>query len=274
MSGHTKSQTIPAQLNCFTDYFATHSNLLFLPPPSLPLPTFFMDNYTPFSFSHGYIESNIFSFTNSQLSSIDAANLDTFHEPVPSMNCFDNVPPPAYPYTKALSSYSAVIQLNLHSGQLDTSLSCLVCLKNDHQPWCHFGCSVFEDPHHIFIICPKFNSLQTLCASELLSNIKQILEATSISVPDQIFIQEQVKCLFLDSNIWLSCRSLFYLGILPQLLPSMFQDSPIHTHISNMCHTTSIRLAGQIWGTVHCTYSKTNSNITTVRGLMSDPTRT
>ena len=41
------------------------------------------------------------------------------------------------------------------------------------------------------------------------------------------------------------------------------QDSLIHTRIANMCHTTSIRLAGQIWGIVHCSYFKTHSNIKT-----------
>ena len=80
---HTNSQAIPSQLNHLADQLATRSNSLSLPLPSLPFPTLFMDTYIPFSFSHGYIELNIFSFTNSQLSTIDSTNLDTFHKPVP-----------------------------------------------------------------------------------------------------------------------------------------------------------------------------------------------
>ena len=255
---HTNSQAIASQLNCLADHLATSSNSLSLPPPSLPLPTFFMDTYVPFSFSHDYIESNISSFTNSQLSIIDSANLNTFHEPVPSINCFDNILPPTYPYTKALSSYSAVIQLYLCSDQLDTSLSCSTHLKNDRQPWCRYRCPIFEDRHHIFIDCPQFDSLRTSHALELYTNINQIMKASSIPLPVQKFIQEQVNNLFLDSNIWPAWWSLFYLGILPPLFPPAFQDLSIHTHITSMCHTTSIRLASQIWGTVHCTYFKTD----------------
>ena len=149
--------------------------------------------------------------------------------------------------TKALSSYSAVIQLYLQSGQLDTSLSHLARLNDDQQPWCHFGCSMFEDPHHTFVNCLQFYSLRMLCASELYSTIDHLLQASSINPADQKFIQDQVRDLFLDSDIWPAQRSLFYLGLLPPLFPPMFNEPPIHTHIAHECHTTSIRLAGHIW---------------------------
>ena len=86
---------------------------------------------------------------------------------------------------------------------------------------------------------------------------------SSDTLPVQKIIQETVKDLFLDLNIWPHQRSLFYLGILLPLLPLMFQNSPIHTHIANMCHTTSIRLTGQTWGIVCCSYFKTHSNFKT-----------
>ena len=143
---HTSSISVPSQLNRLADHLASTSNFLFPPPPSLPLPTFFMDNYFPFSSSYGFIESNLSSFCDAQISSLDAAHLDTFHEPHPSSACFDNIPPPSYPYLKAPSSYSMTIQLYLCSGQLDTSFSCVSRLHNDYQPWCWFGCSTFEDP--------------------------------------------------------------------------------------------------------------------------------
>ncbi|KJA14059.1 hypothetical protein HYPSUDRAFT_173712 [Hypholoma sublateritium FD-334 SS-4] len=271
---HTNSQTIPSQLNRLADHLATRSNSLSLPPPSLPLPTFFMDTYAPFSISLGYIESNLFSFADSRLSSIDAADLDTFHEPFPSLSCFDKVPAPAYPYTKAISSYSAVIQLYLRSGQLDTALSRSARLKDDQQPWCRLGCLAFEDPHHIFVECPQFNSLRLSRASELSSNITRILEASTTAPADRKFVHDRVQDLFLDSNMWPAGRSLFYLGVLPPLFPPMFEDLPLHTRIAHECHTASIRLAGQIWGAVrrrHFDHLSQNPRMTSTRTTLTLP---
>jgi hypothetical protein len=184
---HTASHFVPSQLNRFADYLASTSNSLILPPPSLPSPTFFMDSYTPFSPAYGYVESSLSSFCDSQLSFLNASNLDTFHEPMPSPHCFDETPPPSYPYTKAASSYSMVIQLYLRSGQLDTSLSRAIRLRNDPQPWCRFGCQTFEDPHHIFVSCPHFLSLWVQRASELQASLGRILQTSSVSSADRTF---------------------------------------------------------------------------------------
>ena len=64
---------------------------------------------------------------------------------------------PTYSYLQALSSFSALVQLYLRSGQLDTSLSLSRRLS---QPWCRFGCHAIEDSHqshHILIQCPRFD---------------------------------------------------------------------------------------------------------------------
>jgi len=216
-----------------------------------------------------------FSLSPTLSSAIDAANLDTFHEPIPSLNCFDDVPPPAYPHTKALSSYSAVIQLYLRSGQLDTTLSCSARLNDDRQPWCRFGCPTFEDPHHIFTNCSQFTSLRTLRASELYSNVNWILDASATPPPDRQFVQDRVKYLFLDLDIWPARRSLFYLGILPPLFPPAFHKLPIHIRVVQDCHTASIRLAAQIWGAARRSYSKIhfghNCNISHIRTTLTLP---
>lgn len=198
---HTSSNSLPSQLNRLADYLATSSNSLLLPPPSLPLPTFFMDSFVPYSTNFGFIENSLFSFCDSHLALSHAANLDTFHEPRPSA-CFNDTPPPSYPYTKAPSSYSMVVQLYLRSGQLDTLLSCAACLHDDHQPWCRFGCSYFEDPHHIFTTYHHFSSLQTSRALELHFNISTILQTSYLSSADRSFILARVQTLFSDSDIW------------------------------------------------------------------------
>ena len=258
---HTSSISVPSQLNRLADHLASTSNSLFLPPPSLPLPTFFMDNYIPFSSSYGFIESNLSSFCDAQISSLDAAHLDTFHEPHPSSSCFDNIPPPSYPYFKATSSYSMTIQLYLRSGQLDTSFSCASRLHNDYQPWCRFGCSTFEDPHHIFLSCPRFSSLRDERSTELVANVDRVLQSSSIPSTDRTLILQRVGNLFQDSDIWPAGRSLYYLGVLPHFFPYSIPNLQIHTRIAHECHTLSIRLAGQIWATARCaSFSKLHSS--------------
>ena len=256
---HTTSLSLPSQLNRLADHLASTSNSLFLLPPSLPLPTFFMDTFIPFSTTHGFIESSLFSFCDAQLSSLDAANLDTFHEPRPSLSCFDDISPPSYPYFKAPSSYSLTVQLYLRSGQLDTSLSRASRLKVDHQPWCRFGCPTFEDPHHIFISCPRFTSLRDVRASELISNVNRILESPLIPPAHRTSILDRIGNLFQDSDAWPAGRSLYYLGILPSFFPHTLHCHQIHTRLAHECHTVSIRLAAQIWAAARCeSYSKSH----------------
>jgi hypothetical protein len=244
---HTSSSTIPSQLNRLADYLASKSNSLTLPPPSLPLPTFHMDTYIPFTFTHGYLESSLLSFCDSQLSNLDAINLETMHEPRPSYHCFDDTPPPSYPYTKASSSYSMTVQLYLRSGQLDTSLSRATRLKTDQQPWCRFGCQSFEDPHHIFVLCPRFSSLRQSRAAELQSTFTTIFQTSSLSPTDPAQILEKIDHLFLDSDIWPARRSQYYLGVLPPFFPPSLSLPQIHIRLAHELHTVSIRLAAQIW---------------------------
>jgi hypothetical protein len=211
------------------------------------------------------------------LSSLDATSLNTFHEPAPSSLCFDSTPPPPYPYTRAASSYSMVVQLYLRSGQLDTSLSRAARLKDDPQPWCRFGCCCFEDPHHIFVRCPHFSPLRVLRASELCSSIDRILQTTSVPTADRLFILDRVSDLFLDSDTtWPAGRSLFYLGVLPIFFPRNLDNPRIHSRLAHECHTFSIRLAGQIWASARCALfakfhssSRTQSHIITLPSFLS-----
>jgi len=107
------------------------------------------------------------SFIDSLLATAVATPLDTLHEPLPPLPLFDQSLPPSYPYIKAPSSYSAVVQLYTRSGQLDTALSLTTRLKDNNQPWCSFGCPSLEDAHHIFAQCPRFSPLRTLYEQRL-----------------------------------------------------------------------------------------------------------
>jgi hypothetical protein len=250
---HTSHNDIPSQLNRLADHLASTANKHpYFPSPSLPLPTFFMDKYILFSSHFGFVESSIPAFCDARLSALDAATLNTFHEPVPSPQCFDDIPPPPYPYSRAPSAYSLFVQLYLRSGQLDTSLSRAARLRDDPQPWCRFGCPVLEDPHHIFTSCPHFTSLRSARASELCSSLERILQTSSVPLVDRTSILDRADGLFHDSDAWPAKRSLYYLGLLPPFFPHTLDHPRMHSRLAHECHVTSIRLAAQIWASARC----------------------
>ena len=157
---HTGNTDIASTLNHTADHLATASQQFSLPPPSVPVPTLFIDNFL----LSGFIESSISSFVDYSLASSASQLLNTCHEPLPPLSLFDMNPPPC-PYINAPSSYSAVIQLYARSGQLDTRLSLSNRLKDHHQPWFVFGCPCLEDAHHLFVQCLRFSSLRTFINS-------------------------------------------------------------------------------------------------------------
>ncbi|KAF8955883.1 hypothetical protein BDZ97DRAFT_1926197 [Flammula alnicola] len=104
---HTSSTSLPSALNCLADHIASSSQWFFVPPPAVPVPTFTMDLFTPYSSSSGFIESNLATHIDQALS----RNMSTYPLCIVSHLLYDANSPPQYPYLHALSSYSAVIQL-------------------------------------------------------------------------------------------------------------------------------------------------------------------
>jgi len=212
-----------------------------------------MDNFALYSPSHGFVDSNTCQFIDSLLSQHTSFSLDTYHAPIIPSPLFDRTPPPTYSYLQALSSFSAVVQLYLRSGQLDTSLSLSRCLSNGSQPWCRFGCHAIEDSHHIFIQCPCFDAFRNNAISSILSSSTMLLDASTLDPARRQTILERARGLFYDSDMWPAQRSLYYIGVLPAF-PTV--ESPIAgpstnnillTRLANDWHTVSIRLAARIW---------------------------
>jgi len=124
-------------------------------------------------------------------------------------------PPPDYPYTHAISSYSTVIQLYIHTSQLDTALTRHNWLHDGSQPWCQFNCPVFKDSHHIFIHCPCFASLcNPINVGPRGLNINNPQHFLASPAYCQIIISI-VQGLFTDTSVWPLRQSLYYHGILP-----------------------------------------------------------
>ena len=172
-----------------------------LPPSPLPPPTFAIDNYALYSPSHGFVASNPFHFIDSLLSQHIFFALDIYHAPMIPSLLFDSTPPPTYSYLQALSSFSAVVQPCLHSGQLNTSLSLSRCLSDGSQPWCHFSCHAIEDSHHIFIQCHCFDAFHDNTITSILSSSTMLLDASTLDPTHHQMILEQARGLFYDSDM-------------------------------------------------------------------------
>ena len=248
---HTSSTSLPAILNRTADTLASSSNYPVY-PPSLPLPTFTMDDYMPFTASNGFIESNLLSFISSTYHSTFSASLDTLHVPT-FLSLYSTIPPPAYPYLKALTAFSAALQLYLRSGQLD----CALTLANRHfpvdsQPWCRFGCSALEDARHIFVVCPYLATVRHDHQTDVSLWTADLLLEAPLMQTCKHHVQALADSLFEDSLLWPASRTYFYLGLIPQLPTtglSPIQLRLIH-RIGQEWHTRSIRLAARLWGLV------------------------
>jgi len=166
---------------------------------------------------------------------------------------FDHTPPPSYSYLQALSSFSAVVQLYIWSGQLDTLLSLLHHLSNRAQPWCCFSCHAIKDPHHVFIHCPHFNDFHDSATSSVLSSSTTLLDTSMLNLANHQMILERARGIFHNSDTWPAHRSLYYISVLPNVLTVELEtrhptiNHTLCTRLTDDWHTTSIRLAVRIW---------------------------
>ena len=167
----------------------------------------------------------------------------------------DDTPPPDYPYLKAVSAHSAAVQLYARSGQLATAdiLKKRNQLANDK---CRLGCDATESPRHLFIKCPKYQDWRDESLKEMITKTELKVETFEIVGEAKENIMETAKSLFTDSEIWPLHFSLYYLGQIPnlnKLFPENSNINPIQkrrliSHLAADWHSSSIRLAGRIFG--------------------------
>jgi len=97
--GHSAESSIPSLLNASVDYYASKSQHICPYLHHAPLPTFFMDRFTFFTPTDGWIESNIQSLTDCLLSTQTAHELGLKHGLLLVQFVYDPTPPPTYmPY--------------------------------------------------------------------------------------------------------------------------------------------------------------------------------
>jgi hypothetical protein len=119
------------------------------------------------------------------------------------------------------------------------------------------GCDAIEDAHHIFVHCRRYDAWRKATADELHKRAKAKLIEKGFEEVDCIDFLTEAKLLFTDAcSLWPLHYSAYYLGHVPNfdhLLPprndlSKLAFTRLTYHFSADWHTTSIRLAGRIWG--------------------------
>ena len=125
--------------------------------------------------------------------------------------------------------------------------------KDGYQPaWCRLACQhIRGDPYHIFVLCPRFTTLQETYSQRLKTAASTILNVHELPEQDIALIIEQVSNLFSDSDVRPSRTTASYLGVLPCLIPPHHTGSIMHSRLAYDSHTISIQLADCIWGLVH-----------------------
>ncbi|KAJ7814368.1 hypothetical protein B0H13DRAFT_2464859 [Mycena leptocephala] len=147
--------SLPSQLNREADHYASGSQRFPELVPIAPTPTFTMDAYTLYTKADGWVESNARNFIDFFLAKEAAEKLAHGNKLRMLTSIHDNMPPPDYPYTRALSAHSAVIQLYARSGQLPTA-EVLESRSKLPSCMCRLGCDAVESVHHIFVDCAEF----------------------------------------------------------------------------------------------------------------------
>lgn len=256
VAAHTNESDPASLANAVVDRRASEAHFYSIPPPPVPVSTFFMDRFTPFTSSDGFIESNLSTFADYHLALATANDPSFLPTSVLAPAFYDSHVPPEHPYVRASSAYSAVVQLYVRSSQLDTAAK-RAKRFGDVTLMCRHGCSAIETWHHIFLDCPVFTDLRETAAFQLVTETCKVLEG--IDVPDSTlqYVRDSANTIFRDSSVfWPQHESRYYMGLIPPIediitiptcVPGVTRVRVV-TRIAQTWHSMSIRLAGRIWG--------------------------
>jgi hypothetical protein len=159
VKSHTDAIGIGSWLNAEADHYASKAQSTTHLIPIAPIPTFFMEDFAFYREVDGWIESNIHIFTDYFLAKQTAKTLTYAHHHRMATWLYDHRTHPTFPYMKASSAYSALVQLYARSGQLPTASNMNQKNKNEHNG-CRYGCSLNEDMYHVFVRCGRFEKLR------------------------------------------------------------------------------------------------------------------
>jgi hypothetical protein len=132
---------------------------------------------------------------------------------------------------------------------------------------CHMGCSVIENPHHVFIICKAFNMLREDACQEMLNKTRWKIEAMGLDEAQFTSLLQTAKFLFSDCPMtWPLHHSFYYLGHILKLNihvnTSIFKSKlQLHTTTQQQ-RTTSANTAHNSSNNIqHTTSANDNNNM-------------
>ena len=163
---------------------------------------------------------------------------------------FATASPPSYPYTRAVSAYSAQTQLLLRTRTLPTASKTSSRFKTqdntepDHDPMCPRCDTDIEDDQHVFELCPRAYQAKRDCSKTLLNQTKRYLNK---ALPDleAMIVNSILK--FAYTLIW---QPEWYLLETTKMRPPTMRELPLRNRIAieKIWHHELLKLTGRIWG--------------------------
>ncbi|EJD42137.1 hypothetical protein AURDEDRAFT_168694 [Auricularia subglabra TFB-10046 SS5] len=190
-------------LNSLADYYAsTAQGYVHDLSPSAPVPTFFMDDYTFATEADEWIEFSPRLFFMHHRARQQARELETGHDTNRMVSSLYSPAHPEFPYTRALSAYSALVQLYARSGQLPTAETLSERARGDPlSPFCRFGCRTMKSDFHLFVECPRFDSYRSEAGERPCARIGRRLGATPLREGDTTALQRASELFYTDTAI-------------------------------------------------------------------------
>ena len=254
--GHSNGRSLQSKLNADADHFATSAQRHVKKVPIAPIPTFTMNEFTFYRQRDGWIESNIRSFMDQVLAHSTAAYLSEGHQYRMSTWLYHTPNPPSYIYHKAISAYTAAVQLYARSGQLATAERVEERQGDGNGGRCRLGCTEVENERHIFSECPHFKIWRQEAGQQLKNTVATRLTQIDLSNRTLEDILTKAKSFYCnDAKIWPLGDSQYYLGHVPKIrewiqgeeLSRLTVERLVHGIYSDW-HNTSVRLASRIFG--------------------------
>lgn len=255
MKAHTSSRSFPSLLNDLADRTASDARLCPAYTPTAPEPSFFCDPYSIHSKSTSFIESNVTTLIINHLD--QNTSLELSRSSLRMAAAFDGThPPPAYPYTRAYSAFSALVQLQLRSGQLPTA--CILYARWMSPSMSCRRCGfIRETTHHIFVDCPAFRHMRKEATKAMLAEVRRTIMPMQADIWDAIVHASEL--IFCDGEMdgtWSLGHTRYYLGRVPDVFRIAHAGDAANgsdlrcllIRVDSAWHLAGIRLAGRIWG--------------------------
>lgn len=244
---HTGGDSIAPKTNEAADKRATKAHT----DPSTPQiasPTFTMDDYTIYNQKVGWIEGDIARTVENIL--VDSTDKDLTRKSYRlATDLYDRNPHPSYPYTHAVSAYSAAVQLYARSGQLPTRATMFNRGYTESNK-CRFKCNEAETPHHLFAKCEKYDRWRNEAGEKL----ERVLREKLDKAPDKGNLEGfwgKAKFYFKDNDYWPLHITQYYLGHVPKIDKNRIASievKQLQSVLHNEMHYAGIRLAARIYG--------------------------